>query len=67
MTTQDRSAVVNPSVVWMCGLAMVTMAASSTTISWHAAMTASATPGRAARCASGAPPASSVVAWLTLP
>ncbi|GLW00448.1 hypothetical protein Slala05_40790 [Streptomyces lavendulae subsp. lavendulae] len=35
--------------VWMCGSAMFTIVASRTTMSWHAAMTASATPGRPGR------------------
>ena len=47
--TQVRSLVEKPRAVWMWGRAMFTMVASSTTISWQAAMTVRAMPGRGGR------------------
>ncbi|WP_258312098.1 hypothetical protein [Streptomyces sp. ZEA17I] len=44
MTTQERFSVEKPRDRCMCGRAMLTMVMSSTTISWHEAMTRSAMP-----------------------
>ena len=66
LTTHSRLVPEKPSAVWMCGRATLTMVASSTTISWAVAMTASARPSRRwPPAAAAAPPAGAATRLVT--